>query len=360
MRYHNIEFLRFIFSVIIVYFHILHGNIMKYIGSNYDYRILQNLSDNAGWIVECFFIISGYFLYQTIVTEKHKENIMGFMLKKVFRLGPVLWFSIIVSILFFKHSYFAAVFNGLFLQCIGLSLEYKGINWYISPLFWALGFYYCLFRIFEHKYAKYCGGVIVYLCYLVNIEYCHGGFGRETVYGIVNLGVARALAGIGLGCLIAVFLDNIRDFSCSLNKKLQFALISLIEIGSIIFLIKYFLLGLRYQNKFIVVIAFSILFICFICQKGVVSILLNQPVFSVLGKYSYSIYVMQQICFYILQKTLWKTTIINNTFACIAVSLVFSVLVGIVVYHVIEKPSYRWYIKNVKYNKRLAGDGDCY
>lgn len=60
-KYHNIEFLRFVFSVIIVYFHILHGNIMKYIGSNYDYKTLQILSDNAGWIVECFFIISGYF-----------------------------------------------------------------------------------------------------------------------------------------------------------------------------------------------------------------------------------------------------------------------------------------------------------
>ena len=60
-RYHNIEFLRFAFAVIVVYFHILHSNIMKFVGNNSDYQILANLSGKAGYIVECFFIISGYF-----------------------------------------------------------------------------------------------------------------------------------------------------------------------------------------------------------------------------------------------------------------------------------------------------------
>ncbi len=72
MRLHNIEFLRFLFAIIIVYFDILHSNIMKFVGNNEGYYLLQKLSDNAGWIVECFFIISGYFLYKSICEKKKR------------------------------------------------------------------------------------------------------------------------------------------------------------------------------------------------------------------------------------------------------------------------------------------------
>lgn len=53
-KYHNIEFLRFTFAVIIVYFYILNSNIIKFSGNNSDYQILANLSGKAGYIIECF------------------------------------------------------------------------------------------------------------------------------------------------------------------------------------------------------------------------------------------------------------------------------------------------------------------
>lgn len=149
-KYHNIEFLRFIFAMIIVYFHILHGNIMKFIGNNYDYKVLAKMSDNAGWIVECFFIISGYFLYKNI-SDTNNISITRFIWKKIARLGPVLIFSCIIGVIFFNQSIYPAIFNSIFLQCIGLSLDYKGINWYISPLFWSLIFYYAIFKNFDNK-----------------------------------------------------------------------------------------------------------------------------------------------------------------------------------------------------------------
>lgn len=142
-KYHNIEFLRFVFAIIIVYFHILHANIIKFIGNNHDYIVLAKMSVNAGWIVECFFIISGYFLYKSINAD-NDINIIKFIWKKISRLGPVLIFSCIIGVIFFDQNIYQAIFNSLFLQCIGLSLDYKGINWYISPLFWALILYYTI------------------------------------------------------------------------------------------------------------------------------------------------------------------------------------------------------------------------
>lgn len=209
-RYYNIEALRFLFALMIIYYHILHANIMNYVNENSVYTTLQTLSDNAGFIVECFFIISGYFLCETFF-KKTEQSTLDFVLKKIFRLGPVLWFSILVGILGFSQKIQPAVFNSLFLQCIGLSLEYKGINWYISPLFWASIFYFALLKSCENKKANLAIGVLVYFSYLVNISYLNGGFGRETVFGVVNLGLARALAGIGLGYLIGVCLRSFKE-----------------------------------------------------------------------------------------------------------------------------------------------------
>ena len=342
-RYHNIEFLRFTFAIIIVYFHILHANIIKYIGNNYDYKILAKLSDNAGWIVECFFIISGYFLYKNIINS-NSIDIAKFIWKKITRLWPVLIFSIIIGVIFFKQNIYPAIFNALFLQCIGLSLDYKGINWYISPLFWALILYYAIFKNFDNKKAYVFVGGICYFGYLININYCHGGFGRGVIYNILDLSFLRALAGIGLGILIGKLLT---EFIFTMNEKIKYILFSIIEISSIIFLIRYFLFGLKYKNAFIVIIVFSLLFVSFIRQYGILSQVLNLSIFSQLGKYAYSIYVMQQISFWILQKTLWKTQIIENTSICILLSLIFSIILGIITYHLIEKPSYKYLMNRI-------------
>lgn len=64
-----------------------------------------------------------------------------------------------------------------------------------------------------------------------------------------------------------------------------------------------------------------------------------------LGRYAYSIYVMQQVAFYILQRSLWKTAIIDNVGLCLLVSLIFCTLVGVVTYHLIEQPCAKIYYK---------------
>ena len=185
---------------------------------------------------------------------------------------------------------------------------------------------------------------------MLNIQYCHGGFGRETVYGVLNLGLARALAGIGLGCIIYITIDRMQYLQCSMNNKLKVMIFSSLEFLTSIFLIGYFLFGLKYKNNFIVVIAFSVLFMCFIIKKGIISQFFNKPYFSYFGRYGYSIYVMQQICFWILQKTLWKSPIIYKPMVCVLLSLSFSVVIGVLTYHFIEKPGYQWYRKHIKNN----------
>lgn len=70
---------------------------------------------------------------------------------------------------------------------------------------------------------------------------------------------------------------------CSINNKLKVMIFSSLEFLTSIFLIGYFLLGLKYKNNFIVVIAFSVLFMCFIIKKGIISQFLISHTFHILA-----------------------------------------------------------------------------
>lgn len=50
---------------------------------------------------------------------------------------------------------------------------------------------------------------------------------------------------------------------------------------------------------------------------------------------------MQQVVFYVLQRTLWQNSdfVQHHALRCIAVSILICVAAGIVTYYVIEKPS---------------------
>ncbi len=343
-KYNNIEFLRIIFALVIVYFHILHANILDYVGENKIYHELASSCNGAGIIVECFFIISGYFLYNSYVRYKD-ISIMQFSLKKIFRLLPVLLFSLLICVVFFNHRLEPALFNGLFLQCVGVSLEYKGINWYISPLFWGTIFYFAILKTMNQKTANLLIALITYFSYVVLVN---NTFGRETIYGFLCLGMVRALAGIGLGYLMGLVLqefEKVKFENRGRYPQLQYIIISIIEIVAFSYLLKWFLIEKSYNNSFIVVVVFMVLLTCFIKRKGILSRLFENNLFSILGKYSYSIYVMQQVSFYILQRSLWKMPIIDNAGICLLISLLFCTMVGILTYHFVEQPCARLYSK---------------
>ena len=352
-RWNNIDFLKFIFAIIIVYYHVLHASIMNYVGDNPVYLELQSKNADAGIIVEMFLIIAGFFLYTSL--RKGLPDTMEFILSKFFRLWPVLFFAIVMAMIINRDINYPSLFNAFFLQCIGISLDYKGITWYISPYFWSLIFYFLLLKNIREKTRNVIIPVIVYFSYVININYTGGGFGRETIWCCVSLGFLRCLGGIGMGYLIAKILDYIYstkylNFFRLNNRFISELIFSVLEFISLGFIIKYTVFGkLGYKNNFVFVIVFCILFICFVLKKGVVSRVFMLLGKSGLGRYAYSIYAMQQVSFYLLRKTLWlHQEIIECEILCLALSVLFSILVGIMVYHFIELPFMKFYRKRMK------------
>lgn len=344
----SIEFIRFLFSMIIVYFHILHSNIIPFVGNaESSYLDLKNKNAFGGFIVECFFIIGGYFLYKTYVTYPNL-SVKKFIVNKIIRLWPVLFFSIVIALITSTLKIYPAIFNIFFLQCVGLSFAYKGVTWYISPFFWVSIFIFSLLKNFDNKKLNVILPIMIYFSYVININYCNGRYGRETIWNFLNLGVLRAIAGIGLGYMIGVTIEDIRKIQVGRGKNSRVntamrIICSLVELVVFIFLLIYFLDSdiTKYNNQFIIVIAFTVLFVFLILGKGILSKFLDNNISIFLGRYAYSIYVMQQFSFWILSKTFWLRTdfLEKHMYYSIAISLAVSAVIGGITYHLIEKPS---------------------
>ena len=114
----NIEFIRIFFAISIVYFHLLHSFMIPFTDETDAYQELALQSRYAKYIVECFFIMSGYFLYRSILADPGQKT-LDFVMKKWIRLWPVLAVSTILSVVFldvslqegFLNLFFSAVYR---------------------------------------------------------------------------------------------------------------------------------------------------------------------------------------------------------------------------------------------------------
>lgn len=352
----NIEALRFIFAMVIVYYHILHDNLFKLYEDFIPLQNFRSSCNDAHYIVELFFIIAGFFLYKTY--EKYKDSsIFVLGLNKFFRLWPVLAFSILCCYILHLCNFIG--FNGyrefldlLLMQNNGISKTYGGINWFVSSLFWAFIFYFILLKNCSRNFANSIIAVITYFSY---VGLVHLGFGREVVNDFLSLGVLRGVAGLGLGYLLALFIENLSKIKINIKtpKILTYIIASTVEIYCLGFLLYNFTAHrMSYRNPMIFVFVFSILLILFVQKKGLLSNLFDNNISAFLGKYSYSIYVMQQVTFFVMQNSIWKNEsfVLNHINVCLVCSIIISILVGVITYYLIEKPCINFYRNGVETN----------
>ncbi len=349
-KLYSVEFLRFIFSVVIIYFHILRGYIKNYAVGIPIYDKLAAGAAYAGAPVECFFIISGYFLFKSF-QRKPDMQIKEFAYNKFARLWPVVAAFLVIEIVFFNFNKADGFYHSLFLQAAGVTTYVTGIPWYVSPLFWTMIFLFALYKNVKDKNKfNLALGIMVYFSYVIVINESSEIFNRDNLYGIFSLSVLRAVAGCGLGYLIAACeksirnLDYIKNFNQSkLRQAAAFVVVSAVEIITFYLMIRHFVNAEKtVKQVFYLVLIFVIFFVCLISKKGIFTLLFNNKLFGFLGKYSYSIYMMQLIPINIMQKTFWqnKAYMQDHFLRTLVISIAFSVVFGIITYYVIEKPSY--------------------
>ncbi|MGN1105560.1 MAG: acyltransferase [Huintestinicola sp.] len=350
-KYNNIETFRFLFSILIVLMHILNRNIIPYTGGREAYITMQGMCIESRFLVECFLIIAGYFLYTSFQKRKSscELSFIEFAFDKVARLWPVLAVSVVSTVIFEGPSAQRILMDLSFLRCTGISEEIKGIIWYVGPFFWGSLLVFQILKCFDKSKAGLILAVLAYFGYAVNIN-AGGGLGRKIVLSFICLGLFRVISGISVGCLIGMGREAyIEKFGTPENSsKAKTAVISVIELTSFIVLMMYCLIGcISFSNPFSIVIIFTVLFICLLDGRGILSKLANNKVLSYPGRYAYSIYMMQQPAFYILSKTFWQSSgfLYDHPVMATLISTALTVVFGIITYYLIEAPAASFYKK---------------
>lgn len=356
LKLNNINFFRILFTLIIIYGHIIQHYMMPMFGNTEFYQHLK-VSYSFGYMCDMFFIISGFFMFFTFLKD---TSFKKFVISKFARLQPVLIASfvgililslIIPGVHYFKYQNLL----GLFFLDDSFAANFltnNGCAWYINVMFWGYIFYYCLTRIIPKDKINYAIGLITFFAYGILFNkmelYAQPQIWQE---GFLTIPMIRALAGMGLGYIIGNIYNNtlINNLYAQTQNKSKTFLYTVLEFVSLWFLFRFAIIKWYEFNFPVMMILFIILFYLFLTQKGYLSRLFDNKLCFMLGKYCFSIYLMQEVMFIILNETFWKpyATHLYQPIV-ISISVLAVCLFGIMIYYTVERPFAKLYNKLLK------------
>ena len=340
----NIEIYRFLFALVICYMHMMMNwaNLYK---TDDLFNHCKHITA-GGFCVEFFFIIAGYFLYFSI---QRSDNVLDLVIKKIKRLFPVLLFSLmficILKIFFYKvvFKWSELAYDLIFLQSTALPVT-KGINvaaWYVSALVFVSAFYALIVKSLNKRQGLFA----ILICSFLGLSALAKANGAVTdlVNFYLTIGTLRGITYMGIGYLTAEFLqrkgDSIKEF---LNSNwFTKTLTTIFEISATGLIFYFVTVGKNLTSaRTLIAFTFVFLFICLILRAGLLSRILDNNISAFLGKYAYSIYLMQAVFNIIARKTLWKDyTFMSEHFAlALLLNIACYIILGVVTYHLVEKP----------------------
>jgi peptidoglycan/LPS O-acetylase OafA/YrhL len=171
----------------------------------------------------------------------------------------------------------------LLLQGTGVTnkLTWNEPSWSISAEFWT----YVLFALIvmlpsRHRIAAFMASAIIGATILFSFAH----HGMDATY---DLGLPRCIFGFSIGCLVYALRSRIRTASLSMPNIAEFAAVVAI-VGFVTF-------SGRTSSSFAAPILFAAVVYIFSFEAGAVSRLLNERIFLNLGRWSYSIYMVQAL-----------------------------------------------------------------
>lgn len=366
----NVEFLRFVFIIFIILFHMtgLNGSLAKSFMD--EIPLYHDLVVNSGFVlgyfcVEFFFVISGFFL---LVTTNFSVSLIDFAKKKIMRMWPVIAFSLVLYWIFSLFTpliwkKYANIYSFLLLNNVGITTQSGNLStiWFVSALFWTLLYFFFIIKYISRVWVNFIVAITTVLSFAFIIHWVGIKYTITNNYYIFNFGVMRAIACIGLGYFIGVFYlehkSKIQNYVPNLLKNLIY---TATELYLFLFLMYHFTIHrIKAPDIYMIYIfAFSALFWLFIICRGYFSRLLNNDISVILGRYAYSIFVIQYMVLDLFKVYLWqphRDFIIHYPVLNLILPILASIVLGVITYHLVEKPSAeylkkKWFPKNsIKY-----------
>ena len=356
----NIEFLRVIGCIAIVFLHFY--NVNGFLGAFKDIEFINSMhisTSNGQKAVDLFFMLSGFFF---VLTLNLKQNTLDFVKKKIIRFYPVFIFVILLTLLasLFRLTNFHFYDNLLCFLCLdGTGLAFKRgdvtVFWYISSMLWVLLALFYSLKIFKKEQVNLFLVCAVFFCYSFLIHAKGGKItnNTQTFYYIFNVGMLRAIGGIGIGYFIGEWYKNnvekIKNYTFNIYQKI---FLTIIEFMCIYFTINNLMLHkIKFKNDMIFIVTFAILIICFLLKGGYISRILDNDFWGKISKYTYSIYMTHNVVRFVLKNSFWVS---NSEFVYAYpmfnsfIAFVLVLILGIFTYHFVEKPCAQYFKERAK------------
>ena len=256
-RNYEIDFWKFVFSIVIVFLHSF---------NLFDGKNLYMVGGSIG--VDFFFIVSGFLMMKSLKNKTNIQSGGAFLWHKFKIIMPYFYISIIIA--FFLRSFFSIdpaptmhklllLLNEiLLLQAAGFSVyAVTGSAWYLSAMFIAIGILFPLAVILRGYYENVLS-LIIAVIILGSLSSSIGSTSNPgyMVGGIVFLGLLKAISEIALGCFAHGCVQHLK---CYTFNNITSLILSLIKYSCFIFVI--YFATLNDSNSYLMFSCVPILFI---------------------------------------------------------------------------------------------------
>lgn len=299
--------------------------------------------------VQYFFIIAGFFL---VYTFDKKLLVINFIKKKIIRLWPLIAFVFCLYLIAYylgviKHfDLYGNILSLLFLVNSGISLNKSNIghDWFISVLFFISIFYFYIYKHFDKKKSSFFISILVLLGYTFFVHATNGSVSGDikTINNIINLGMLNGLTGMGLGYIIHEFYLYLKEqpYTKSIKSIFTYTILEGLLLGFVIYESGFH--KFHFNNKIVLVIAFSFLFITFLLKRGLISKFLDNKISTIIGNYSLSLYITHGFLWNIIHYYWLKShqeICIAHPYFCILGCFITCLIFAILTYHLVEVPA---------------------
>ncbi len=305
MKNGKIEFARFVFAIVIMFFHI--GQ--KFLPSDYITFAGTTFFKNGWFGVEFFFVVSGYLMASAALKKQNdltdiSKDTFRFLSKKIFSILP---FHIIVFFVSFIYCFFAkgiiyggataflvdSMPNFFLVQRSGLfGVDVLGVEWYISDMLISMLLCYplCLknYKVFSRIIAP--ATAIFLVGYLIKTT---GSLNGSTDWSVFfSKTFLRAVSEICAGVFTFEVCRNLKKLNFTKKDKL---FLTVVEVFSYYMIILFIVLDLpkKYSGTFLI-------FICLAVMLSFSNITYGNKFFNnkfvfFLGKVSLPLYLCQSL-----------------------------------------------------------------
>lgn len=343
----KIELLRFIFCLVIVFFHIgehfIYGSGYKFL-DRFDFTFFGH-----GMIaVEFFFLVSGFLMAKSVSKQiknkksKIKSNDLAketytYLKRKVASLFPEHTVAFIIALicasLFREYGilemircFIASIPHFFFMQMTGIRINDtypNNVEWYISAMLVAILLIYPLLRKYYEGFSKF-GAPIIAIFVLGYLTSEIGYISMTTVWkDFFMVGTLRA---IGIICLGICSYEIVKILEQKTLSKKTRTTIMISEIFLLITSLLYILSELSKKYEVIIVFLLFLLVTFSFSKKSLYAEKFDNVFFDFLGKMSLPIYLSHLPAINLVKTYFWESEFYIQVLLTLVITIVFTTI----------------------------------